>query len=139
MSLMRHLKGMQDMVLTLEADNLNMMRWFVDGSHAVHPDCRGHTGAGLTLGKGIVFSEITKQKINSKSSTETETISSNDVLSQVLWSNYFMRAQGWTMTQTIFYQDKKSAMLLEQNGKLSSSKHTKNINVRHCFIKDCIE
>ena len=136
MHLMSYLKGTQDMVLTLEEDNLNMMRWFVDGSHIVRPDCRGCTGAGLTLVKGSAFSKNTKEKINSKSSTETELIASDDVLSQVLWSNYFMRAQGWTMNQTIVYQDNKSAMLLESNGQLSSSQRTKHINVRYYFIKD---
>ena len=29
--------------------------------------------------------------------------------------------------------------LLENNGKLSSSDRTKHINVRHCFVKDCID
>ena len=50
-----------------------------------------------------------------------------------------MKAQGYKMIQTIVYQDSKRAMLLENNGQLSSSQRTKHINVRHCFIKDCIE
>ena len=36
------------------------------------------------------------------------------------------------------YQDNKSAILLEKNGKLSSSKRTKHINVRYFFISDRI-
>ena len=50
-----------------------------------------------------------------------------------------MRAQGWNSFQTIVYQDNKSAILLENNGKMSSSSRTKHINVRYYFIKDCIE
>ena len=61
---MSYLKGMQDMVITLEANDLNMTWWFFDDSHAVHPNCKGHTGAGLTLGKASVFSKSTKQKIS---------------------------------------------------------------------------
>ena len=100
---------------------------------------RGHTGGGLTLGKGAVFSRSTKQKINTKSSTEMELVGTDDMLPQILWTNYFMRAQGWNSFETVLYQDNKSAILLENNGKLSSSSRTKHINVRYYFIKDCVE
>ena len=30
-------------------------------------------------------------------------------------------------------------MLLEMNGKMSSSKRTKHINVRYFFVKDCVD
>ena len=36
-------------------------------------------------------------------------------------------------------QDNKSCMLLEKNGKASSSKRTKHIDVRHFFVTDWIE
>ena len=80
-----------------------------------------------------------KQKINTKSSTETEVVVVDDVLPQVLWTNYFIRAQGWEINKTIIFQDNKSAILLENNGKLSSSNRTKHINIRYFFVKDCIE
>ena len=63
----------------------------------------------------------------------------DDIIAQILWTNYFMRAQGWNIDGTIVYQDNKSAILLENNGKLSSSNRTKHINVRYYFVKDCIE
>ena len=51
---MSHLKGSKDLVPTLEADNLDMIKWFVDLLFAVHNDIRGHTGGAMTLGKGAV-------------------------------------------------------------------------------------
>jgi hypothetical protein len=42
------------------------------------------------------------------------------------------------MRPSLIYQDNKSAMLLERNGKASSSKRTKHINVRYFFVKDKI-
>ena len=63
----------------------------------------------------------------------------DDILPQFLWTSYFMRAQEYGGEETIVYQDNKSAILLEINRKLSSSKRTKHISVRYFFVKDCIE
>ena len=139
LQLMFYLKQTKDLVLTLEMDNLNMFKWLIDVAYAVHKDMKSHTGGVLTLGKGAVYSRSTKQKINTKSSTEGEIVGVDDILPQVLWTNYFMRAQGYGSKETVVYQDNKSAILLENNGKLSSSKRTKHINVRYYFVKDCVE
>ena len=40
--------------LILEIDNLNIIKWWVDISYATHPDCKGHTGAMMSLGKGAI-------------------------------------------------------------------------------------
>ena len=134
--LMCYLKDTKQLVLTLQADNLNMPTWFVDASYAVHKDLKSHTGACFTLGKGAIYNKSTKQKINTKSSTEAELVAVDDVLPQILWTNYFIRAQGWDVSETVVHQDNKSAILLETNGRLSSTKH---INVWYFFIKDCID
>ena len=136
--MMSYLKANEELVLTLEADDLRLMRWYIDSSFAVHNDMRGHTGAGLTLGRGSVYNKSTKQKINGKSSTEIELIGVDDILPQVLWNNNLMEAQGWTMESKVF-QDNNSTMLLATNGQLSSSNRTKHINVRYYFVKDCID
>ena len=43
------------------------------------------------------------------------------------------------MQKNIVYQDNKSAILLEQNGSLSSSQQTKHNKIRYFFMKDKIE
>ena len=43
------------------------------------------------------------------------------------------------MRETIIYQDNKSAILLEKNGKASSSKRTKHISIRYFFMTDRIK
>lgn len=58
--------------LVIGSDGSGNMTWNVDASYAVHPDCRSHTGASLTLGNGSVLSLSSKQKVNTKSSTEAE-------------------------------------------------------------------
>merc|ERR1712194_658146 len=49
---LEYLNGTKHMKLTLEVDNLSTLNWFIDASHQVHDDCKGHTGGALTLGKG---------------------------------------------------------------------------------------
>ena len=47
-----------------------------------------------------------------------------------------MEAQGYKVNDNILLQDNKSAILLESNGKASSSKRTKHIKIRYFFITD---
>jgi hypothetical protein len=49
-----------------------------------------------------------------------------------------MKAQGYDVKDIFLFQDNKSSILLEKNGKASSSKRTKHINTRYFFITDII-
>ena len=68
-----------------------------------------------------------KQKINGRGSTECEIVGADDALPQCLWSRYFIKGQGYAMEELEFHQDNMSAMLMEKNGKESSTKQTNNI------------
>jgi hypothetical protein len=58
---------------------------------------------------------------------------------QVLWTRYFLEAQGYTVWDSIIYQDKQSSILLEKNGKRSSRKRTRHINIRYFFVTDRVK
>ena len=135
---MKYLRGTTTMPLTLQADNMHVMKWWVDASFAVHPDMKSHTGGTLTFGRGTVYGTSTRQKINSTSSTEAETIAIHEVLPQILWTRYFLEAQGYGVDESIIYQDNQSAILLAKNGRGSSSKRTRHINIRYFFVADRI-
>jgi hypothetical protein len=92
----------------------------------------------MSLGKGSIAGVSKKQKINTWSSTESELVGADDMLPQIMWTRYFIEAQGFNVDESILYQDNLSAMLLEKNGKQSSSKRTKHSRVRYFFIKDRI-
>ena len=47
-----------------------------------------------------------------------------------------MKAQGYRILDNVLFQDNKSSILLEKNGKSLSSKRTKQINIRFFFITD---
>ena len=137
--LMRYVNGTIDLVLTLSVFGFNAIKWWVDGSYAPHVDCKSHTGGTMSMGRGSIYSTSCKQKINARSSTEAELIAVNDVAGQILWTRNFLNEQGYDIESSTIFQDNKSAMLLEANGVLSSSKRTKHINVRCYFLKDHVD
>jgi len=69
-----------------------------------------------------------KQKLNARSSTESELIGIDDAIPSIMWLMYFIKAQGYDVTHNILYQDNKSTILLAANGRMSSSKRTKHIH-----------
>ena len=84
----------------------------MDTSNAIHPDCKSHTGATISLGWRLVSSMSKRQKINPRSSTEVELIKDDDVLPEFLWSRYFIEAKGLEVKEAVMHQDNLSAMLL---------------------------
>ena len=74
-------------MLTLEADGSGIIKWWVDASFAVHHNMRSHTGGNASLGKEIVYSSSTKQKLNTTSSTEAELVAINDIILMILWGS----------------------------------------------------
>jgi hypothetical protein len=136
---MRYLRRTIEIELTLEADDMHVIKWWIDGSFAVHPDMKSHTGATMSMGKGSAYSTSIRQRMNTKSSTEAELVGVDDVMPQVLWTKYFLEAQGYEVRDSKLYQDNQSAMLLEKNGKKSSGKRTRHINIRYFFVADRVQ
>jgi hypothetical protein len=99
---------------------------------------RSHTGAVLSLGKGGVYSISTRQKINTKSSTEAELVGVDDAMSLIIWTKNFLEAQEYRASDNVVYQDNQSAMLLERNGRASSGKRTRHVDIRYFFVTDRI-
>ena len=79
--------------LVIGADRSGNLVWNIDAAFAVHPDCKSHTGAVLMMGHGAVLSILSKQKINTKSSTEAELVKVDDVMTFVMWMKHFFQSQ----------------------------------------------
>lgn len=149
-----YLKETLHIPLVLGADGSNNVYWYVDASFAVHKDMKSHTGGVMTLGQGAVISMSTKQKLNTKSSTEAELVGVDDALPFNIWSHYFLKWQGYHSMginpntsekqgvlgeRNILYQDNTSSIKLENNGKASSTKRTRHINIRYFTITDRVK
>ena len=90
------------------------------------------------MGKGFITSMSRKQKLNTRSSTEGEFVGTDNASQMILWTMHFMEAQGYEV-ENILFQDNKSTIKLLENGKQSSTKRTKAINIRYFFLTDQIE
>ncbi len=134
--MMKYLNGTRKDKLILSADKVTVLKWYIDSSFAVHPDFKSHTGAVMTYGRGAPITGSRKQKLNTDSSTYAELVAPHDASNQVLWTKLFMEAQGYPIKDNIVLQDNKSTMKLQVNGKSSSSKRTRAINIRYFFLTD---
>ena len=130
--IMNFLKATQNEVASMSADDTQSIKWYVDAAFAVHKDFKSHTGATLSLGNGIICSMSTKQKVNTRSSTEAELVGVDDIISKALWTKFFIESQGHKVTTNVICHDNTSAMKLEANGKASSG-------IKYFYITDLIE
>ena len=62
------------------------MKTYVNASYAVyndmvvHNDMHGHSDELVSIGKGVIHIKTSKQKLNTKSSTETEIATASDYI-----------------------------------------------------------
>ena len=77
--------------------------------------------------------------MNTRSSTEAEIVGVDDVATKIFWTKLFIEAQGYVIEKNILYQDNKSAILLETNGRRSADKRSRAMNIRYFFITNQIE
>ena len=121
---MSYVKATKELPLTLEASDISVIHWWIDASFAVHANYKSHTGACLSFSRGCPMNISSKQKINTRSSTEAELVAINDAMALVLWCRLFIMGQGFEIRDNIVYQDNQSTMLLGNNGWHSSGKNT---------------
>ena len=69
-----YLRKKKDKGIILEGDNKMSVYSYVDASHGVHSDMKSHGGCMIGIGKGPIFAKIYTQKLNTKSSTESELV-----------------------------------------------------------------
>jgi len=104
---MQYLQGTRDLTLTIEPSD--HPSWWLDSSYDVHPYMRSIRGIFMTLGRGGTYLTSSKQKLNTKSSTEAELEAIDDSKAQVLWTRHFLTAQVQYIPTTTIYQEKHNS------------------------------
>ena len=112
---------------------------FVVSSYAVHGNMRNHTGGLVSFGIGAAHTRSTTSKINVKSATESELVSASEYLPYTLWFKHFMEEKGCKIENNVLYQDNKSAILMEINGRISCVGNSRQIHIRYFWMKDRVD
>jgi len=134
---LHYLNGTRNLGLTLDADSMNVIG-FIDAAYGVHDNAKSRTGVVITLGGGAVYSKTGMQKIVTKSSTEAEIVGLSDGASQIIWTRYFLLAQGYELSPAVINQDNLSAIHLIEQGK-PTSERSRHIHIRFFFVHDRIK
>lgn len=136
MRVLKYLNATKDLVLHLRGDDFLCICAYIDASFAVHDDYKSHSGVFVSIGMGPIFVKSSKQRLNSKSSTEAEMIAVSDGLNHVLWIRNYLCDQGYKLPAAKIFQDNMSAIALFKTGKSASSMRTRHIAIRFYFVKD---
>ena len=121
------------------ADNFVDLHTWVDAAYAEHLNMRSQTGGCMSYGQGIIHGKSTKQKLNTKSSTEAELVGISEYLLYNIWTTMFMEAQGYKLMSNTIYQDNQSTIRMAKNGKNSCTSNSRHINIRYFFVKDRVD
>ena len=128
-----------DEIRVIGATSLTEIMTYVDSAYAVHENMRSHTGGLVSFGIGAAHTRSTTSKINVKSATESELVATAEYLPYTLWFRHFMKAQGYKLKDSVVYQDNKSAILMEVNGRNSCTGNSRHIDIRYFWIKDRVD
>ena len=91
--MIRYVRATIHLPLILGSDGSGNMVWSIDASFVVHMDMKSNTGYCLTLGLGTPISGSQSQKINTRSSTESEIVGVDNIISYVEWTSLYCKCQ----------------------------------------------
>jgi hypothetical protein len=105
----------------LGSNSHRVLNWYLDASFAVHANMREHTASGLTMGRGFLIVSLTKQKLNTRSSMESKLIGVDDMMPLTLWARYFLKAQGYNVSDNVLFRITKVHFCWNEMEKLQAA------------------
>jgi hypothetical protein len=121
---------MLDKYFILGADDITVMKMWVNAPYTVHRDMKGHTGGVVSFERGAVMSKSLTQKLNTKSLTEAELVGASDYLPHSVWGEKVLEGQGYTLKENRFYQENQSRVRFEKNGKKSCGPNSRHMDIQ---------
>jgi hypothetical protein len=111
---------------------------YVDASHGLHADGKGHSGIVVTLGSAPIVQRSSKQRTQALSSTEAETLAVGDALTYILWFRVLFAELGFDLAMPVpVYQDNQSAIILYNGG--GTFRRSKHMVIQRSFIRDLVQ
>jgi len=111
------------------------LRWniFVDSSHKLHDDQRGHIGLAISVGSGYVFASSSKMRLVTLSTKDTEVTASCHAVTYARWCMLAGRELGMPDVPIKFWNDNMANVCSNDAGpNFSTNKH---ILVRLEFVR----
>ena len=87
---LRYLHDTIDDCRIIDIDDIDTLRTWVDAAYAVHSDMCSHTGGTMSFVTGVIHTKSSKQKLNTKSSTEAELVGVSEYLPYHIWLVNFL-------------------------------------------------
>jgi hypothetical protein len=112
---------------------------YIDASHGIHADGRGHYCLAATLGGAPIALKSAKLEFVTTSSTESEMTAISNSVTYILWLRRILKQLGHLQsTPTVIYHDNLSAIQILTSGN-TTWKRTKHIFLRFAFIMDHLQ
>ena len=93
----------------------------------------------ISFGIGALHTKSTKQKLNTKSSTEAELVGVSEYLPYHIWLINFFEYQGYKVKKKLLFQDNESTIRMEGNGRNSCTGNSRHLDIRFFFIHDRVK
>jgi hypothetical protein len=113
------------------------LRAYVDASFGLYEDGKSVTGVAIMLGDATIYVKSGKQKIVTRSSTESDLVGISDALSQVLWTREYLISAGLDIGPATIFQDNQRTIFLANKGR-STSERSRHIKIRYFFVSHYI-
>lgn len=135
----RYLKGTADWRLRLGGDAAGKLEAFSDSDWAGDPRTRkSMTGYVLFFGGGAVTWTSRRQDCVSLSSMEAEYVALGEACQEVMWTRRLLQDLGERQTDaTLVHEDNQGCLSFVQSER--TSKRSKHIETKQCFIRDLVE
>ena len=84
----------------------------------------------MSMGRGTFHNRSSKQKLNTRSTTESELVGVSEYLPYDLWQVNFFMEQRYDIRNNIIYQDNESAIKMERNGRNSCTGNSRHVDIK---------
>ena len=123
--LLQYIIATRNEKLILSANDLYVIKWYMDAVFTVHPNLKIHSCGSMTYRTVIIVTVSRGGGLNNLSGKESELVGADDMSNMILWNKLLMEAQGYDIMKNIIYQDNRIPkqespqetvkLLLEQN------------------------
>jgi hypothetical protein len=117
----------------------NQLVIYCDASFGLHDDTSGHTGIIMKLYGNTILIKSIKQKLVTKSSTESELVALDESITYVPWITGLLDELTITYSKPIIvFQDNQSTIIMGNTGH-GNFRRTKHIKNKYYFVKQFVD